>query len=85
MTSVILELLKAMGEGMYSINQTFPPNHGLNVVSCLPAGISDEACSSMSLSDMELSAAEFLLQYYPLHSPTPRWITTSEPLMAYMR
>jgi hypothetical protein len=34
----------------------------LSVVSYLPIGISEEACRSMSLSDAELSAAQFLLQ-----------------------
>ena len=58
----------------------------LSVVSYLPAGISDEACSSISLSDEELSAAEFLLRRLSLtYSPTPGWITTLEPIRAYMR
>jgi tetratricopeptide (TPR) repeat protein len=58
----------------------------LSVVSYLPAGISDEARSSMSFSDVELSAAEFLLQRLSLtYSPTPGWITTLEPIRAYMR
>jgi hypothetical protein len=58
----------------------------LGVVSHLPAGISDEACSSMSLSDVELSAAEFLLRRLSLtYSPTPGWITTLEPIRAYVR
>jgi len=57
----------------------------LSVVSYLPAGISGEACSSISLSDEELSAAEFLLRRLSLtYSPTPAWITTLEPIRAYM-
>ena len=58
----------------------------LSVVSYLPAGISDEACSSVSLPDVELSAAEFLLRRLSLtYSPTPGWITTLEPVRAYTR
>ena len=58
----------------------------LGVVSHLPAGLSDEACSSISLSDVELSAAEFLLQRLSLtYSPTPGWVTTLEPIRAYVR
>ena len=58
----------------------------LRVVSHLPAGISVEACSSISLSDMELSDAEFLLKRTSLtYSPTPGWITTLEPIRAYIR
>jgi len=58
----------------------------LSVVSYLPSSISDEACSSISLSDEELSAAEFLLRRLSLtYSPTPGWITTLEPIRAYMR
>ena len=58
----------------------------LSVVSYLPAGISDEAYNSMSLPDVELSAAEFLLRRLSLtYSPTPGWITTLEPVRAYIR
>jgi hypothetical protein len=58
----------------------------LSIVSYLPAGVSDEACSSMSLSDAELSAAEFVLQRLSLtYSPAPGWITTLEPIRAYVR
>jgi len=58
----------------------------LSVVSYLPPGISDEACGSISLSDEELSAAEFLLRRLSLtYSPTLGWITTLEPIRAYMR
>ena len=58
----------------------------LSIVSYLPAGISDETCSSMSLSDIELSTAEFLLRRLSLtYSPTPGWITMLEPVRAYMR
>ena len=58
----------------------------LSVVSHLPAGISNEACSSMSLTEAELSAAEFLLRRLSLtYSPISGWITTLEPIRAYMR
>jgi tetratricopeptide (TPR) repeat protein len=58
----------------------------LSVVSYLPAGISEEACSSMSLPEVELSAAEFLLRRLSLtYSPTPGWITTLEPIRVYVR
>ena len=58
----------------------------LSIVSHLPAGISDEACNSMSLPDAELSAAEFLLRRLSLtYSPAPGWITTLEPVRAYIR
>ena len=58
----------------------------LSVVSYLPTGISDEACNSMSLRDVELSAAEFLLRRLSLtYSPTPGWITTLEPIRAHIR
>ena len=58
----------------------------LSVVSYLPAGISDEACSSMSLSDVQLSAAEFILRRLSLtYPPTSGWITVLEPIRAYMR
>jgi len=58
----------------------------LSVVSHFPAGISNEACSSMSLTDAELSAAEFLLRRLSLtYSPVSGWITTLEPIRAYMR
>src|ERR1700733_9547556 len=58
----------------------------LSVVSYLPSGISEEACSSIPLSDEELSAAEFLLRRLSLtYSPTLGWITTLEPIRAYMR
>ena len=54
----------------------------LSVVSYLPTGISDEARNSMP----ELSAAEFLLRRLSLtYSPTPGWITTLEPIRAYIR
>ena len=58
----------------------------LSVVSYLPTGISDEVYNSMSLSHVELSDAEFLLRRLSLaYSPTPGWITTLEPIRAYMR
>ena len=58
----------------------------LSVVSYLPAGVSEEAYSSMSLSDEGSSAAEFLLRRLSLtYSPTPGWVTTLEPIRAYMR
>ena len=58
----------------------------LRVVSYLPAGISDEAYGSMPFSGVELSAAEFLLRRLSLtYSQTPKWITTLEPIRAYMR
>ena len=58
----------------------------LGVVGYLPTGGSDEAYSSMSLPDAELSAAEFLLRRLSLiYSPAPGWITTLEPVRAYIR
>jgi len=59
----------------------------LSVVSYLPAGISNEAWSSMSLADVELSVAgcRVCSQAFIADSPTPGWITTLEPVRAYMR
>ena len=58
----------------------------LSIVSYLPSGISDKACGSISLSDEESSAAEFLLRRLSLtYSPTLGWITTLEPIRAYIR
>ena len=58
----------------------------LSIVSHLPPGISDEACSSISLSDEELNAAKFTLRrLFLTYSPTAGWITTLELIRAYMR
>jgi hypothetical protein len=58
----------------------------LSVISHFPTGISNEACGSMSLAEVELSTAEFLLRRLSLsYSPTPGWVTTLEPIRAYMR
>jgi tetratricopeptide (TPR) repeat protein len=58
----------------------------LSVVSYLPAGVSDEAWSSMPLPEVESSAAEFTLRRLSLtYSPAPGWITTLEPIRVYMR
>lgn len=58
----------------------------LSIVSHLPAGIPDEACNSLELPEPELSAAEFLLRRLSLtYSPAPGWLTTLEPVRAYVR
>ena len=58
----------------------------LSIVSYLPAGISDEACNSLKFPDSDLSAAEFLLRRLSLtYSPAPGWLTTLEPVRAYVR
>lgn len=58
----------------------------LSVVSHFPAGVSEEAYRSMSLSEVELSAAEFLLRRLSLtYSTAPGWITTLEPIRAHVR